>query len=128
VRVPVDWRVDLAQPHHVCARHRPGGGAVVRLPDRRDRRAEVRQGGVDDRHRVPLAEHEAVAGRVPRVLRIPAHLVVHQHGDEVRERQRGRRVPAPRRRRHLQRQSAQVNGFAMDGGGEAHEEVLPRGL
>ena len=54
----VDRRPDLAERHQVALRHRP---ALAVGPERD---AEIGAGGINDRHRVPLAQDQPVGPRV----------------------------------------------------------------
>ena len=112
--MPVNGRVDRPQRHRVLPGHRPGrrrgpcpSGTIIA--------AQVRIRRVDDRHRMAFGQHQPVAGRVPRVFRVPAHLVIHQHRDQMGQRQRGGRMPASRGRGHLHGQFADLDGLLVDG-------------
>ena len=73
IGMSVDRRADLAERHQVALRHRPA--LAVGL----ERDAEIGACGIDDRHRVPLAQDQPVGRRVVWIVRRPAHHAVHQH-------------------------------------------------
>ena len=107
IGMAVDRRPDLAQRHQVALRHRPA--LAVGL----ERDAEIGARGINDRHRVPLAQDQPVGRRIVGIGRRPAHHAVHQHRNEVRERQRGRRMAAARRRGGADREPPQVDCLGM---------------
>ena len=76
----------------------------------------VRPGGVEDRRRVPLRQHEAVVVGILRVLRIEAHLAEEQRRDDLGRRHAGRRMTAPGFGRRLDRIDAKLGGEVLQGG------------
>ena len=115
MRMPVDRAVDGAKRHRIGARHRAARRAIVRFPDRRDEPTQVGVRRVENRDSVPLGKHQPVGGTVPRVFRVPPHLVIHEHCNHVSQRQRRRRMPAPGGGGHLDRQFPDFNGFLVHG-------------
>ena len=107
IGMAVDRRPDLAERHQVALRHRPA--LAVGL----ERDAEIGARGIKDRHRVPFAQDQPVGPRIVRLGRRPAHHAVHQHRDEMRERQRRRRMAAARRRGGADREPPQVDCLGM---------------
>ena len=55
---------------------------------RKEGDTEVGAGGVDDWHRMALGQHQAICAEIARLLRSPAHRVIHQRGDQMRKRER----------------------------------------
>ena len=75
----VDRRADLAERHQVALGHRPALAVWL------ERDAEISACGINDRHRVPLAQDQPVGPWVTGISRRPAHHTVHQHRNEMRE-------------------------------------------
>ena len=78
----VDRAVDLAQRHKIIHGH------SFSLAVRKEGDTEVGAGGVDDWHRMALGQHQAICAGIARLLRSPAHRVIHQRGDQMRKRER----------------------------------------
>ncbi len=107
IGMAVDRARDVAQRHEIVARHRPPRAVG------RDRDAEIGACRIDDRHGMAFRQDEPVGAAVPGLLRIPAHDAVHQHGDDMRERQRRRGMAAAGRRRRLDREPADGDGLGV---------------
>ncbi len=76
---------------------------------------------------MPLRQHQPVGREILRVLRVEAHLPVHEHADDVGQGEGGGRVPAAGGAGHLHRQLAELCGLVVDGVGVAHERA-PSGV
>src|SRR5258705_11481861 len=83
----VDRAVDLAQRHKIIHGH--SFSLAVRTEDG----TEVGAGGVDDWHGMALGQHQAICAGIARLLRSPAHRVIHQRGDQMRKRERAGGMP-----------------------------------
>ncbi len=79
--MPIDRRFNRAQGERILARHRPRFGLGLA-----NHTADVRVCRVNNWHRVAFRKHEAIRGQIPRILRVPAHLVIHQHRHQMRQR------------------------------------------
>ena len=115
IRMAVDHRIVGTQRETILPSHRP-----QRLARPSDRHTNVRTRGVDDRDRVPLAEHQPIRRRISRVVRKPLHVVVHQHGHEVTEAQCRRRMSTSGRSRHVQGEKIKINGLGVNCCFEGH--------
>jgi hypothetical protein len=122
VRVPLDLGIKGAQRGEVLDLHRP--------PVRRvgpDVPAQTRVRRVHRRNRMPLAQDEAVGGRVIGELGAPAHRVEHEHGDDVPDAHRRGGVPAACGGAHFQRELVDVDRLGVDCGFKGHAEFLSDG-
>ena len=108
VRVAVDGAFNGPEIQGVLAGHLAGFGLILA-----NDAAEVSHGGVDDGHGVAFGKDQPVGGSVPRILRIPPHVVVHQHGRQMGQRQGGGGVPAAGDGGHFDRQLANLDCLLM---------------
>ena len=76
----------------------------------------LRPSGVEQRRRVPLGQHEAVAVVVLRPARVEAHVAEEERRDEVRRRAATRRMAAPRRARCPHGLDTEPGGDVLEGG------------
>ena len=81
-------------------------------------RAGLGPGGVEQRRRVPLRQHEAIAPRMLRILRIEPHLGEEQRRDEVGGRAAARRMSAAGFRRRPDRVDAKPRGDVLQRGNQ----------
>ena len=72
-----------------------------------------------------LRQHQAVGRRTRRVGRVVSHVPVHQCGHDVGQARRRRRVARIRRRRHLDRHSAQLDSFCVKRFNVSHGARFP---
>ncbi len=114
MRMAVDGRVDITQGHRIRLGHRTHFAVEF------DKNAQVRARGIDNRHRMPLAQHQPVGRRVAGALRVVAHLVVHEDRDEVAQAHGRRGMAGARGTGHPHAELGQFNGFGVDGVRETH--------
>ena len=99
-RVAFEVGVQLPQVQQVSARKEP----------------RLRPGGVENRRRMPLRQHEAVVVGILRVLRIETHLAKEERRDNLGGGHAGRRVTRTRFGRRRNRVDPKLGGDIAEGG------------
>ena len=107
--MPVERAFDCPKQQRIFARQRP---RLVRTFT--DDTSEIAIRGIHNGHGMSLTQDQTVGCFIPRILRIPFHLILHQHRNEVSQRKGGGRMAAACCRRHFNGELAQLDRLCVD--------------